>query len=155
MDRIWIALVERWEHRPRAPQRRSIRAPKGGGIVERHDMKLSTKDRESFRAVLESKRAELLRAHGQNIAAATELEEESLPDAMDVATRATGEGELLGLARQERELLAEIEMALSKLDAGTYGVSELSGRPIPIARLRAIPWARLTTEEEERRERQS
>ncbi|AKU97946.1 C4-type zinc finger protein, DksA/TraR family [Labilithrix luteola] len=118
-------------------------------------MKLSTKDRESFRAVLESKRAELLRAHGQNIAAATELEEESLPDAMDVATRATGEGELLGLARQERELLAEIEMALSKLDAGTYGVSELSGRPIPIARLRAIPWARLTTEEEERRERQS
>ncbi|AKU98723.1 C4-type zinc finger protein, DksA/TraR family [Labilithrix luteola] len=116
-------------------------------------MKLTTKDRESFRVALESKRAELLRAHDRNLAAATHLEEESLPDPMDAATRATAEGELLGLARQERGLLAEIDRALAKLDAGTYGVSELSGRPIPIERLRVLPWARLTADEEERRAR--
>ncbi len=47
------------------------------------------------------------------------------------------------------ELLAEVERALQKLEAGTYGVSEESGAPIPLERLEAIPWARLTAKEEE------
>jgi DnaK suppressor protein len=116
-------------------------------------MTLSKKDLESLRKTLESKRAELLRAHAENLAAGTHQEEEAYPDPMDAATRATEEGERLGLAGQERRLLAEIDRALAKLDAGTYGISELSGRPIPIERLRAVPWARLSAEEEERRER--
>jgi RNA polymerase-binding transcription factor len=52
-----------------------------------------------------------------------------------------------------RNLLAEIDRALAKIKAGTYGVSELSGLPIPVERLRVVPWARLTAEEEERRAR--
>jgi DnaK suppressor protein len=68
---------------------------------------------------------------------------------MDAATRGEDEAELLGLAAGERTLLVEVEHALSKLDAGKYGVSEFSGHPIPLERLRAVPWARLTAEEEE------
>jgi DnaK suppressor protein len=32
--------------------------------------------------------------------------------------------------------------ALAKLGAGTYGISEKSGAPIPYERLTAVPWAR-------------
>jgi DnaK suppressor protein len=116
-------------------------------------MAMSNKDREGLRAALESKRAELLRAHNANLNAATHSDDGERPDPMDAATRSTDEAELLSLASYERELLAEIERAIAKFNAGTYGTSELSGRPIPIERLRAVPWARLTADEEERRER--
>ena len=41
-----------------------------------------------------------------------------------------------------RHDLAEVEHALAKFDAGTYGICEGCGRPIPLARLRIIPEAR-------------
>jgi DnaK suppressor protein len=109
-------------------------------------------DRNALRAALEAKRAELLRAHEANLSAGTHSEQ-SVGDPMDAASRATDESELIGLATQERALLAEIDHALVKMAAGTYGVSELSGEPIPIERLRAVPWARLAADEEELRER--
>ena len=115
---------------------------------------LSRAQRETLRAALESKRAELLREHDENLAAGTHSEE-SFADPMDAATRATEEVERIGLAAHERALLTEIDHALAKMSDGTYGVSELSGRPIPIERLRAVPWARLTADEEERIERRS
>jgi len=49
----------------------------------------------------------------------------------------------------EKLELAEIEHALAKIDAGTFGVSEDSGDPIGIARLRAMPTARVTVQEQE------
>jgi DnaK suppressor protein len=39
---------------------------------------------------------------------------------------------------------------LRKIDEGTYGVSDLSGRPIPRERLEAIPEAICTLAEEKR-----
>jgi len=52
----------------------------------------------------------------------------------------------LSLLSQEQDALYEIEEALKRLDAGTYGVCEMSGKPIPHARLEAIPFARYTVE---------
>ena len=37
---------------------------------------------------------------------------------------------------------AEGEHTLAKFDAGTYGICERCGRPIPLARLRVLPEAR-------------
>jgi DnaK suppressor protein len=116
-------------------------------------MSLSKKDLDALRGVLQSKRTELARSHDANIEAGTHSGEENFADPMDAATRAEEEAERLGLARQARGTLIEVDRALAKLDAGTYGVSELSGHPIPIERLRAVPWARLTADEEERRNR--
>jgi RNA polymerase-binding transcription factor len=48
--------------------------------------------------------------------------------------------------------LDDIERALQKIDAGTYGVSETSGAPIPIERLEAYPEARDTLEEQKSRD---
>src|SRR5580700_705234 len=52
----------------------------------------------------------------------------------------------LNLLSQEQDALYEIEEALKRVDAGTYGICEMSGKPIPQARLEAIPFARFTVE---------
>ncbi|HEY7256018.1 MAG TPA: hypothetical protein VH476_04980 [Solirubrobacterales bacterium] len=49
--------------------------------------------------------------------------------------------------------LAAVERAEERLAAGTYGLSVLSGEPIPDQRLEAQPAAELTVAEEERRPR--
>jgi RNA polymerase-binding transcription factor DksA len=46
-------------------------------------------------------------------------------------------------------ILRDIEHALERIEEGTYGISEISGKPIPVARLHAIPWATMTVEEAE------
>ncbi len=60
----------------------------------------------------------------------------------ETAQRAADRDQELGVASPERALLVEIDRALAKMDAGTYGVSEKTGAAIPFARLDAVPWAR-------------
>ncbi len=48
--------------------------------------------------------------------------------------------------------VSDIERALQKIADGTYGLSDISGEPIPRARLEATPEAILTIEEERSRE---
>jgi RNA polymerase-binding transcription factor DksA len=52
----------------------------------------------------------------------------------------------LSLLSQERDSLFEIDAALKKIQDGAYGLCELSGKPIPHARLEALPFARYTVE---------
>ncbi len=52
-----------------------------------------------------------------------------------------------GLADDLREQLAAVERAEARLAAGTFGLSVLSGEPIPDERLEAFPTAELTVEE--------
>ena len=47
----------------------------------------------------------------------------------------------LALSAQARAAIEEIDAALERLDAGTYGICRVSGEPIPEERLEAIPWA--------------
>jgi DnaK suppressor protein len=56
-----------------------------------------------------------------------------------------------GLAEDLRRELAAVERAEARLEAGTYGLSIVSGKPIPDERLEAIPTAERTVEEEARR----
>jgi DnaK suppressor protein len=58
-----------------------------------------------------------------------------------------------GLADDLRGRLDAVERAEERLAAGTYGLSVLSGEPIPDGRLEALPTAELTAEEERARER--
>ncbi len=54
----------------------------------------------------------------------------------------------LSVLAKEQDALYEIEQALRRIQAGTYGVCEISLRKIPQARLEVIPFARLTVEEQ-------
>jgi RNA polymerase-binding transcription factor DksA len=53
----------------------------------------------------------------------------------------------LALAGQARQTVSEIDAALRRIDEGVYGLSVISGRPIPKERLRALPWATELVEE--------
>ncbi|MBA3605561.1 MAG: hypothetical protein M3487_05640 [Actinomycetota bacterium] len=53
----------------------------------------------------------------------------------------------LALSAQARQTIADIDAALTRMRAGTYGYSLASGRPIPRERLEAIPWATVLVEE--------
>ena len=61
----------------------------------------------------------------------------------------------LSLLSQEQDALYEIDQALKRIDLGTYGVCEMSGKPIPRARLEAIPFARFTVECQSQLEKQN
>lgn len=52
----------------------------------------------------------------------------------------------LSVLAKEQDALYEIEQALRRIQAGSYGICEISARKIPQARLEAIPFARLTVE---------
>lgn len=59
------------------------------------------------------------------------------------ATIAFERSQVDALIRQTQAHLVELDAALARLDAGTYGVCEGCERPIPEARLEARPEARL------------
>jgi RNA polymerase-binding transcription factor DksA len=52
----------------------------------------------------------------------------------------------LSLLSSDQDAIYEIEEALKRIERNTYGVCELTGKPIPKARLEAIPWTRFTVE---------
>jgi DnaK suppressor protein len=52
----------------------------------------------------------------------------------------------LSLLSQEQDALYEIEEALKRIELGTYGICEMSGKPIAHPRLEALPFARYTVE---------
>ena len=47
----------------------------------------------------------------------------------------------------DRKELAQVKRALERIDQGTYGLSEVSGKPIPIERLEAVPFATTLVDE--------
>ncbi len=47
----------------------------------------------------------------------------------------------LSIEQNAKDLLEKVEHAQRRMEAGTYGTCEVSGKPIPVARLEALPYA--------------
>ncbi len=60
----------------------------------------------------------------------------------------------LSLLSSDQDAVYEIEEALKRIERKTFGVCELTGKPIPRARLEAIPWTRFTVEAQAQLERE-
>jgi DnaK suppressor protein len=73
-------------------------------------------------------------------------------DEADQTVRVLAESETLTLHERLRSQLLEIELALSRIESGTYGICEETEERIEPERLRAIPWTRLSIEGAEIRE---
>ncbi len=112
--------------------------------------KLSRKELNHYRNLLLLKRQELigdlnameaeaLRSGGGNIS--------HMPIHMaDIGTDTYDQDFMLGLAENERQQLREIDAALRRIEDRTYGVCQMTGKPIPKERLDAKPWAKYTIE---------
>ena len=106
---------------------------------------------------LAEQRAELVSERASYVAQSESLlqEAEMLAEDMEPGDiqfdEESGEGDTLNVERerdlalsaQARGAVDEIDHALAKMDAGTYGVCERCGQPIPKARLKALPYAAL------------
>ncbi|MCU0913641.1 MAG: TraR/DksA C4-type zinc finger protein [Planctomycetes bacterium] len=116
--------------------------------------RLSVADVERFKALLLQKRREIMgnmsEIEGEalrksRLDASGDLS--SMPIHMaDLGTDNFEQEFSLELMDSERRLLVEIEDALHRLQAGTYGICEGTGKPIAKARLEAQPWARYSVE---------
>jgi RNA polymerase-binding transcription factor DksA len=62
----------------------------------------------------------------------------------DAATDTFDRDLTLSLVSFEQEKLYEIDAALKRIEDGSYGICELTFRPIPQRRLEAIPWTRFS-----------
>jgi DnaK suppressor protein len=106
-------------------------------------------DESRARALLRAERTEvatLLR--GAEEEARLDDQASDIPqDFGDAGLPLTEEADDEAVAGQLRDRLAAIDRALARIEAGTYGRSVLSGKPIPEARLEADPAAELTVEE--------
>jgi len=60
----------------------------------------------------------------------------------------------LSILSSDQDAIYEIEEALKRIEKNTYGVCELTQKPIPKARLDAIPWTRFTVEAQAQLERE-
>jgi RNA polymerase-binding transcription factor DksA len=89
-------------------------------------------------------RARLLNDRAEQISEASQPLE---PHSMHLADSATDELDHALAASEldaEEYHLYEIEQAIERILNGTYGICELSGKPVSLARLRAIPWTRFS-----------
>jgi RNA polymerase-binding transcription factor DksA len=112
--------------------------------------RLTTKELNEYKAILLEARSELidrvtgleedaLRSSGGNLS--------NMPIHMaDIGTDTFDQDLAIGMAETERELLREIDEALDRVVGKTYGVCQLTGKPIPKTRLDAKPWAKYTIE---------
>ena len=114
-------------------------------------------DESRARALLLAERAEvatLLRGSEEATKVDREAATEEIPhDYGDAALPLTEQADDEAVAADLQERLEAIDRALARLEAGTYGRSVLSGKPIPDERLEADPAAELTVEEARAQER--
>ncbi|MCB1175496.1 MAG: TraR/DksA family transcriptional regulator [Leptospiraceae bacterium] len=80
-----------------------------------------------------------------------EIEQEYLDfngqgDIVDIADQMVSNEILARVSDMDLETLKLINLAFEKMENGTYGVCEGTGKKIPEARLNHIPWARYTIE---------
>jgi RNA polymerase-binding protein DksA len=95
---------------------------------------------------LESMIEEFDRQREQSRLAETSSEHNADPDNADGGSLAFEMEMDLSIEQNAKELLEKVERALRRMDQGTYGVCEVSGKPIPLARLEALPYATTTVE---------
>lgn len=104
-------------------------------------------DLKLIRSRLENEKKHLLETLEQTKATAPASEErrEGSPFGKreEEATQSMELEKRLALEKQIKDSLAEVEHALKKFEAGTYGLCDICGSPIDPARLEALPHANL------------
>lgn len=107
-----------------------------------------------LRQVLLHRRDALRKALAGDLSSLKELREQSSGDMLDAALDSAQDEISCQLAEVESRELAQIENALERMRNGTYGICEVTGKPIPLARLQALPYATMCIEAQREAERE-
>jgi len=113
---------------------------------------IDPKWRQSYEQLLQTRdyildRAQSMKEQG----AETQPKDRQQADA-ESATTVNHRDFALAQASSYHELLREINHALGRIEEGRYVICEVTGLPIPIKRLKAIPWTRFSKEAEQKLE---
>jgi len=101
---------------------------------------------QNLRAILVKRRDALRSALAGDLSLLKELRSESPGDVIDAAYDSAQDEISSQLAEVESRELANIENALERMKAGTYGQCEVCSGRIPLARLNALPYATVCIE---------
>ena len=71
----------------------------------------------------------------------------------EIGTQIFDQSLALALLQNEAETIQKIDEAIERIEAGTFGICEACERPIPKARLKALPFAKLCVKCMEKEER--
>jgi DnaK suppressor protein len=111
---------------------------------------LTAQDMSRFRRLLEAERDAInkrIAARNRDIGD-TVAEDSGVGDSGDEELRIYDREDDENSNSIDLQTLARVQRALERIDAGTYGESEVSGKPIPIERLEAVPYASTLVNEE-------
>lgn len=104
---------------------------------------LSKRDQEKFRKLLEEKRAGVLENAKKTLTDSMVLDPSDLPDEMDLASSEYLQSFEFRLRGREKVHLAKLDLALRKIDDGSFGVCTQCEEPINKKRLDARPETQL------------
>jgi|SRR5579864_252914 len=111
-------------------------------MLTREDLRHFQERLESERDAIKSRMAERSRDSQETV-----RDESGVGDSVDASTRLDDLDVEADEGALDRVTLAQVERALCRIKDGTYGVSEFSGKPIPKARLEAVPYASTLVDE--------
>ena len=117
---------------------------------------LTKKELKKFQELLEDKRKVVLERARQMLSEGMVLDANDLPDEMDLASSEYIQSFELRLRDREKSLLSKLDLALKKIDDGSFGICEICEEPIGKKRLEARPETSLCIkckEDQEREER--
>ena len=100
---------------------------------------LKKKDLKRFRTILEERKNEILKNAQKTLSEDMTLDADDMPDEMDLASSEYMQSFMFRLRGREKTFLKKIDLALKKIDDGTFGVCEECGEPISMKRLEARP----------------
>ena len=117
---------------------------------------LTKKELKKFQELLEEKRKVVLERARQMLSEGMVLDANDLPDEMDLASSEYIQSFEFRLRGREKSLLSKLDLALKKIDDGSFGICEICEEPIGKKRLEARPETTLCIkckEDQEREER--
>lgn len=118
-------------------------------------MKLKKSDIAKFKKKLEDLRAQLTHTL-KGSTAEVKTPDEATGYSQHQADQGTDDFDRtisLEVTSREYGILRQIERALEKIDENTYGICDITGEEIPIARLEAVPYATMTVKAQEQVEK--
>lgn len=103
---------------------------------------MNAEEIQKYKDQLIEQRERLVRQLNENQRQSFEFGAEDMPDPVDAAVQDRSQTILLSISESERDLIEQIDDAISRIESGDYGVCQNCEQDIAPARLNAVPYAR-------------